>query len=40
MFAGLLTAALLAKAYVNDDAAEKSAIDYLFLSLHGNRVLE
>ena len=38
--AGLLTAARRAKAYFNDEAAEKTAIDHLFLSLHGNRFLE
>lgn len=38
--AGLLTAARRAKEYFNDDAAEKTAIDHLFLSLHGNRFLE
>ncbi len=38
--ADLLTAARRAKEYLNDDAAEKTAIDHLFLSLHGNRFLE
>ena len=38
--AGLLTAARRAKEYFNDEAAEKTAIDHLFLSLHGNRFLE
>ena len=38
--AGLLTAARRAREYFNDDAAEKTAIDHLFLSLHGNRFLE
>ena len=38
--AGLLTAARRAKEYFNDKAEEKSAIDHLFLSLHGNRFLE
>ena len=38
--AGLLTAAQRAKEYFNDEAAEKTAIDHLFLSLHGNRFLE
>ena len=38
--ADLLTAARRAKEYFNDDAAEKTAIDHLFLSLHGNRFLE
>ncbi len=37
---GLLTAARRAKEYFNDEAAEKTAIDHLFLSLHGNRYLE
>ncbi len=36
----LLTAARRAKEYFNDEAAEKTAIDHLFLSLHGNRFLE
>ena len=38
--AGLLTAARRAKEYFNDEAVEKTAIDHLFLSLHGNRFLE
>lgn len=38
--ADLLTAACRAKEYFNDEAAEKTAIDHLFLSLHGNRFLE
>ena len=38
--ADLLTAARCAKEYFNADAAEKTAIDHLFLSLHGNRYLE
>ncbi|WP_298022893.1 endonuclease MutS2 [uncultured Dysosmobacter sp.] len=38
--AGLLTAARRAKEYFNDEAAEKTTIDHLFLSLHGNRFLE
>nr|WP_325197038.1 endonuclease MutS2 [uncultured Oscillibacter sp.] len=38
--AGLLTAARRAKEYFNDETAEKTAIDHLFLSLHGNRFLE
>ena len=38
--ADLLTAARRAKEYFNDDAAEKTAIDHLFLSLHGNHFLE
>ena len=38
--AELLTAARRAKEYFNTDAAEKTAIDHLFLSLHGNRFLE
>ncbi|MDY3282825.1 endonuclease MutS2 [Dysosmobacter sp.] len=38
--AGLLTCARRAREYFNDDAAEKTAIDHLFLSLHGNRFLE
>ena len=37
---GLLTAARRAKEYFNDKAEEKTAIDHLFLSLHGNRFLE
>ena len=38
--AGLLTAARRAREYFNDEAAERTAIDHLFLSLHGNRFLE
>ena len=38
--ADLLTAARRAKEYFNTDATEKTAIDHLFLSLHGNRFLE
>ena len=38
--AELLTAARRAKEYFNTDAVEKTAIDHLFLSLHGNRFLE
>ena len=38
--ARLLTAARRAKEYFNDKAEEKTAIDHLFLSLHGNRYLE
>ncbi|MDO4314606.1 MAG: endonuclease MutS2 [Oscillospiraceae bacterium] len=38
--ADLLTAARRAREYFNDEAAEKTAIDHLFLSLHGNRFLE
>ena len=38
--ADLLTAARRAKEYFNDEAAEKTAIDPLFLSLPGNRFLE
>lgn len=40
--AGLLTAARRAKEYFHtkNEAIEKSAIDHLFLSLHGNRFLE
>ena len=40
IIADLLTAARRAKEYFNADAAEKTAIDHLFLSLHGNRFLE
>ena len=40
LIAGLLTAARRAREYFNDEAAEKTAIDHLFLSLHGNRFLE
>ena len=36
----LLTAARRAKEYFNDKTEEKTAIDHLFLSLHGNRFLE
>ena len=38
--AGLLTAARRAREYWGDEAQEKTAIDHLFLSLHGNRFLE
>lgn len=38
--AGLLTAARRTREYFNGDAGEKTAIDHLFLSLHGNRFLE
>ena len=38
--ADLLTAARRCKEYFNADAVEKTAIDHLFLSLHGNRFLE
>ena len=38
--AGLLTAARRTREYFNDDAAEKTAVDHLFRSLHGNRFLE
>ena len=38
--AGLLSAARHTREYFNGDAAEKTAIDHLFLSLHGNRFLE
>ena len=38
--AGLLTAGRRAREYFNDEAAERTAIDHLFLSLHGNRFLE
>ncbi len=38
--AGLLTAARRAREYFNDKATEKTAIDHLFLSLHGNHFLE
>ena len=38
--AGLLTAARRAKEYFNDKTGEHTAIDHLFLSLHGNRTLE
>ena len=38
--ADLLTAARRAKEYFNADGVEKTAIDHLFLSLHGNRFLE
>lgn len=40
IIADLLTAARRAREYFNADAAEKTAIDHLFLSLHGNRFLE
>ncbi len=38
--AGLLTAARRTREYFSDGAGEKTAVDYLFLSLHGNRFLE
>ena len=38
--AGLLTAARRCREYFNGEAAEKTAIDHLFLSIHGNRPLE
>lgn len=38
--ADLLTAARRAKEYFNAEAVEKTAIDHIFLSLHGNRFLE
>ena len=38
--AELLTAARRAREYFNDEASEKTAVDHLFLSLHGNRFLE
>ncbi len=38
--ADLLTAARRAREYFNDEASEKTAIDHLFLSLHGNHFLE
>ena len=38
--ADLLTAARRAKEYFNTESEEKTAIDHLFLSLHGNRFLE
>ena len=38
--ADLLTAARRAKEYFNEEAEEKTAIDHLFLSLHGNHFLE
>ena len=38
--ADLLTAARRAREYFNDSAGEKTAIDHLFLSLHGNHFLE
>ena len=38
--AGVLTTARRAREYFNDEATEKTAIDHLFLSLHGNRFLE
>ena len=40
IIADLLTAARRAREYFNADAAEKTAIDHQFLSLHGNRFLE
>jgi len=38
--AELLTCARRTREYFNDDATEKTAVDHLFLSLHGNRFLE
>lgn len=38
--ADLLTAARRAKEYYNAETAERTAIDHLFFSLHGNRFLE
>lgn len=38
--AGLLTAARRTREYFSDGAGEKTAVDHLFLSLHGNRFLE
>lgn len=38
--ADLLAAARRGREYFNDDASEKTAIDHLFQSLHGNRHLE
>ena len=38
--AGLLTAARRAREYWGGEPAEKTAIDHLFLSLHGNHFLE
>lgn len=38
--AGLLTAARRTREYFNEDSGEKTAIDHLFSSLHGNRFLE
>ena len=38
--AGLLTSARRTRDYFNDKAGDKSAIDHLFHSLHGNRFLE
>ena len=38
--ADLLTAARRAREYFNGESQEKTAIDHLFLSLHGNRFLE
>ena len=38
--ADLLTATRRSKEYFNEDAAEKTALDHFFLSLHGNRFLE
>ena len=38
--AGLLTSARRTRDYFNDKAGEKSALDHLFHSLHGNRFLE
>lgn len=37
---GLLTTARRVREYFNDEATEKTALDHLFLSLHGNRFLE
>ncbi len=38
--AGLLTAARRTREYFSGETAERTAIDHLFLSLHGNRFLE
>ncbi|WP_312282049.1 endonuclease MutS2, partial [Oscillibacter sp.] len=38
--ASLLTAARRTREYFSDGAGEKTAVDHLFLSLHGNRFLE
>ena len=40
LIADLLTTARRAKEYFSGDAMERTAIDHLFLSLHGNRFLE
>ena len=40
IIAGLLTCARRTREYFNEDAGEKTAIDHLFQSLHGNRFLE